>query len=577
MVAIGGESLGTRRDLAAERAALGDILDALPFLDEPSAETGAPEWVVEDPEDALSLVETLPTLAALAALDEGLVLELSALLEAAGGRSRFLPMGEGLFVALTRSLKQRLADLAAVVELDREGVRVPQAAAAWIDEVLEGVAVKADAAFTQALTRLRAAQEEAPALPKTLQAELRPYQEDGYLWAMRLATAGLGGCLADDMGLGKTVQALALLLARGAGGAALVVAPTSVCGNWLAEAARFAPSLRVQLYGEGERDSLVSGAGPWEVVVVSYTLLQQAQERFAARPWHTLIADEAQAIKNATAKRSLALFELEADFRLALSGTPVENRLAELWSILRFLNPGLLGPLSRFNQRFVGPIERNRDRDAQHLLRRLIAPFVLRRTKAQVLPELPPRTELILGVTPERDEAAHYEALRREALAAMEEAFERSAPGEARINMLAQLMRLRRAACDPRLASPDLGMLGAKVQAFTELAEELADSGHKALVFSQFVDFLTLLREPLDAAGIRYQYLDGATPAAERTRRVAAFQAGEGELFLISLKAGGFGLNLTAADYVVITDPWGTLPRRTKPWAGPIASVSSGR
>jgi SNF2 family DNA or RNA helicase len=328
-----------------------------------------------------------------------------------------------------------------------------------------------------------------------------------------------------------------------------------VCGNWLAEAARFAPGLNVSIYGEGEREGVVEAVQAGDVLIVSYTLMQQAAEQFGARTWHTLIADEAQAVKNALAKRSQALFDLPADFRLALSGTPVENRLAELWSIMRFCNPGLLGTLARFNERFAGPIERDRDREAQRLLRRLIAPFVLRRTKGQVLQELPPRTELVLSIAPDAEEAAHYEALRRLAVTESETLNKQNA-GQARFNILAQLTKLRRAACDPRLTTPELGLVGGKVRAFAELAVELAANGHKALVFSQFVDFLTLLREPLDAAGIRYQYLDGATPAAERTRRVAAFQAGEGDLFLISLKAGGFGLNLTAADYVVITDPW---------------------
>jgi SNF2 family DNA or RNA helicase len=173
-----------------------------------------------------------------------------------------------------------------------------------------------------------------------------------------------------------------------------------------------------------------------------------------------------------------------------------------------------------------------------------------------VLQELPPRTELVLSVTPEAPEAAHYEALRRQAVSAATDTLNKVPVAQARFNILAQLMRLRRAACDPRLASPEFGITGAKVQAFAELAFELTANGHKTLVFSQFVDFLQILRAPLDTAGIRYQYLDGSTPAAERSRRIAAFQAGEGELFLISLKAGGFGLNLTAADYVVITDPW---------------------
>jgi superfamily II DNA or RNA helicase len=591
MAAIGGETVGTRRDIAAERANVEAILDALPFLDE--RDDGELEWLIADAENALSAVEALPKLPAVCAVDwpkgkpvrvatidmrqlgvvvsgerdwfrlrgratadEGLVLDLQALIAAARSRSRFVPMGDGVYVALTRSLKAKLADLAAVAEADRDGVRVPRLAAAWLDEALDAAQLEADAEFRAAIERLRRSQDETPAVPKALQAELRAYQEEGYRWAMRLASSGLGGCLADDMGLGKTLQGLAVLLARGGEGAALVVAPTSVCGNWLAEARRFAPTLNVVIYGEGERDALVANAGPMDAIVVSYTLLQQAQQRFAARAWHTVIADEAQAIKNAAAKRSLAAFELEADFRLALSGTPVENRLSELWSIMRFANPGLLGTLTRFTERFAAPIERDRDRDAQQTLKRLIAPFVLRRTKAQVLPELPPRTELSIAVAPAAGEAAHYEALRRQAIEEADRTLSSDTAAQARMNILAQLMRLRRAACDPRLVTPEIGSAGAKVQAFAELAAELAANGHKALVFSQFVDFLQLLREPLDAAGIAYQYLDGATPAAERTRRIAAFQSGDGELFLISLKAGGFGLNLTAADYVLITDPW---------------------
>ena len=593
MAAIQGETVGATRDLAQERTHVDAVLDALPFLDDYALDDDSAEWQVNEPEDALAMVEILPALPAIAGLDwpkgkpvrvmtleskqltvsvkserewfrvngqaqldEGLVLDFAALLDAARSQSRFIALGDGAYVALTKSLKERLADLAAVMESDKHGAKLPQLAAAWVDEALDGTQLESDAAFRKTIARLQEAQTQTPALPHTLQAELRPYQEDGYVWASRLAESGFGACLADDMGLGKTLQALAVLLARAPDGPALVIAPTSVCGNWLAEASRFAPSLNLHLYGEGDRDTMVSAAAAFDVVVISYTLLQQGGEKFAEKPWHTVIADEAQAIKNATAKRSQAVFDLQADFRLALSGTPVENRLSELWSIMRFVNPGLLGTLTKFNERFANRIERDRDRGTQHQLKRLIAPFLLRRTKTQVLQELPPRTELLIEVDADPAEAAHYEALRRQALTEAALAMQSGAGGQARMNILAQLTRLRRAACDPRLATPQFPSHGAKVQAFTELAAELVANGHKALVFSQFVDFLTLLRQPLDAAGIPYQYLDGATPAAERTRRVAAFQAGEGDLFLISLKAGGFGLNLTAADYVLITDPW---------------------
>ena len=601
IAAVKGRTLAVQRDLAAEQRHVAAVLEACPLLGGAGSGMGndSTEFEVADAEDALALLEVLPRVPGVQALDwpagrpvsvapvglehlrvrtqsqgkgpwfalaggvqidEAQVYALEQLMQwSRGSRGRFVPLGDGRYLALTQELRARIADLAAVAEVQgAEGgvARVPAAAALWLDAALQGADWQAHGALRQRLDRLAASAAVVPALPTTLQAELRPYQLEGYQWAQRLAAAGWGACLADDMGLGKTLQALAVLLARAADGPALVVAPTSLMGNWQAEGRRFAPSLSVMVYGEGsDRDARLAGAGPQDVVLVSYGLLQLNAEAFAARSWHTLVLDEAQALKNAAAKRTQAVQTLQAEFRLALSGTPIENRLAELWSIMHICNPGLLGSLARFNERFATPIERDRDRDAQRTLRRLVAPFVLRRTKSQVLDDLPPRTELTLSLQPEAAERAHYEVLRRQALEAAETSLAEGG-GQAQLNVLAQLTRLRRAACDPRLVSPGWGQPGAKVQAFGDLAAELAANGHKALVFSQFVDFLALLREPLDAAGIAYQYLDGATPAAERTRRVAAFQAGEGALFLISLKAGGFGLNLTVADYVVIADPW---------------------
>lgn len=592
MAAVDGETLATRRDLAAEGEILAAVLDAFAFLAEPEPDAASCEWLIEDPEAALELLERLPAIPGIASLvwprgqpvrvrrlergslrvsvsggREGFLLEglaappegadvgLSELLAAARGDSRFVPMGEGVYLALTRELKRWLADLEALGEADGKGLRLPRNAGAWLEDALEGMAVEADAVARADMGRLRRSEEEAAEPPRELRASLRPYQEDGFRWAMRLAAAGYGGCLADDMGLGKTLQAIAVLLARAAGGPALILAPTSVAGNWRSEIERFAPGLEVGMYGEGERRETLAASGPGRVVIASYGLFALAEERFAAVRWHTLVADEAQAIKNAEARRSQAAFGLEADFRLALTGTPIENRLADLWSIMRFTNPGLLGSRERFARRFASPIEKERDRGAQRTLRRLIGPFILRRTKAQVLPELPPRSETLLRVEPGAAEAEHYEALRREAVEAAGRALADDRE-RARIHILAQLTRLRRVACDPRLATPEFPEPGAKLRAFSDLAAGLSGSGHKALVFSQFVDFLHLLQAPLDAAGIPYPYLDGSTPAAERSRRIAAFQAGEGDIFLISLKAGGFGLNLTAADYVVITDPW---------------------
>jgi SNF2 family DNA or RNA helicase len=463
-------------------------------------------------------------------------------------------LGEGEYLALTERLRAQLADLQAMGEATKDGLRLPAASAAFLAQTLEGTQLQADKPWAKRLARLEEAAALQPALPAGLMAELRSYQAEGFAWMARLAHAGLGAILADDMGLGKTVQTLALLLTRAPMGPALVIAPTSVCGNWVAEAGRFAPSLRVLSFGEGDRAEMLQSCGPGDVVVASYALTLIEGETFASREWATLVLDEAQALKNAATKRAKAIGALKADFRLALSGTPVENRLADLWSLMNLLNPGLLGSSGQFTERFAGPIERQRDEAVRSRLRRLISPFLLRRTKAQVLADLPPRTEIVHRVEPGPEERAFLEAARRSAIERVAQIDGEDA--QAAFHVLAELTRLRRAACDPRLAAPELGLVGAKAQEFEQLALELVAGRHKALVFSQFTDFLDLLAQRLQAAGVAYQMLTGSTPAAERTKRVAAFQAGEGDLFLISLKAGGFGLNLTAADYVIIVDPW---------------------
>jgi SNF2 family DNA or RNA helicase len=265
------------------------------------------------------------------------------------------------------------------------------------------------------------------------------------------------------------------------------------------------------------------------------------------------VLDEAQAIKNLTAQRTKAALRLRAAVRIALTGTPVENHLGELYSLMRFLNPGLLGSAKQFETRFAKPIQRDADRAVAQQLKRLIRPFVLRRKKSEVLDDLPQKTVITLRIEPSAEERALYAALREQALAKV------VAPGatnQARIQILAELMRLRRAACHPRLVLPETTIEGSKLNAFEELVDELRQGGHRALVFSQFVDHLSIVRKRLDELGISYQYLDGSVSTSARAAAVDAFQSGHGDLFLISLKAGGFGLNLTAADYVVHLDPW---------------------
>uniref|UniRef100_UPI000B4B5E92 DEAD/DEAH box helicase n=1 Tax=Ideonella sp. A 288 TaxID=1962181 RepID=UPI000B4B5E92 len=588
-----GLGLSTERDLVAERGHLDAVFEALPFL--AGSDDGELGWRLDDPEQALVAVERLPQLEAVVGIDwprgkpvrvlsmapqalqvsvssgadwfgldgelridETRVLGLQRLMQLAheSRRGRFVALGDGEYLALTEQLRQQLADLQALAQADKKGIKLPAAAAAWLAETMEGSGLHGDKAWARRLARLDEAAALEPVPPAALQAQLRGYQAEGFAWMARLAHAGLGACLADDMGLGKTVQTLALLLSRAAIGPALVIAPTSVCGNWVAEAERFAPGLRVLAYGEGDRAQMLESAGPDDLVIASYALAQIDVEAFAKIEWSTLVLDEAQALKNAATKRAKSVATLNAGFRLALTGTPVENRLGDLWSIMNLLNPGLLGSATQFGERFATAIERERDDVARQRLRRLVSPFLLRRTKAQVLPDLPPRTEIIHRVEPGPEERAFLEAMRRSAIERVANLGNDVGEGQASFHVLAELTRLRRAACDPRLVSPELGIVGAKVHEFEQLATELVAGRHKALVFSQFTDFLKLLGERLQGAGIAYQYLDGGTPSAERTKRVAAFQRGEGDLFLISLKAGGFGLNLTAADYVLIVDPW---------------------
>jgi SNF2 family DNA or RNA helicase len=489
-------------------------------------------------------------------LDEERVLDMKELLELLQTTPhRFLPLGEGQFVALSRELRKRLDELAAYV--DRRGKKVglhPLAALALEDFTEQIGELDADPQWFERLAHIREGLAQTPRLPSTLKAQLRDYQKEGFQWLARLAHLGFGACLADDMGLGKTLQALAAILHRAPQGPTLVVAPTSVCANWLNEARRFAPTLKLIPFGGTDRGTQVADLGPFDVLVASYGLLHQESSLLTSVEWQTVVLDEAQAIKNAATKRSQAAMHLKAGFKVVTTGTPIENHLSEFWTLFNFINPGLLGSRERFNTRFALPIERLNDREAGRRLKKLVQPFILRRLKSQVLEELPPRTEVVLQVELSKEETAFYEALRLKALERIEA--EAGTNGQKPMRILAEITRLRQACCHPRLILPESPIAGAKLSLFGEVVAELLENGHKALVFSQFVGHLALIREYLNARAIPYRYLDGSTPPKERQREVEAFQAGEGDLFLISLKAGGLGLNLTAADYVIHMDPW---------------------
>lgn len=380
-------------------------------------------------------------------------------------------------------------------------------------------------------------------LPDDLQAELRHYQQDGVNWLCFLRDAELGALLADDMGLGKTIQALCALQ-----GHSLVIAPTSVLHNWADEINHFRPTQKVCLY-HGPGRQLDPEA---DITLTTYSILRLDIEELVKRTWDVVVLDEAQAIKNPDSQAARAARQLQARFRLALTGTPVENRLEELWSQIHFINPGLLGNRRDFEKRYAKPIS-DGDTETAERLRKRIRPFLLRRLKREVAPELPPRTNMVLYCDLEEEERQLYEALqaatRKDVIAQLQE-------GGNVLEALEALLRLRQACCHRALVPGQTSTdPSSKVKLLLERLDQLVADGHKALVFSQWTSFLDLVEGPLDAAGIAYTRLDGST--RDRRGVVAKFQDPDGPpVLLISLKAGGTGLNLTAADHIFLLDPW---------------------
>jgi superfamily II DNA or RNA helicase len=498
---------------------------------------------------------------------DGDSIELQKLLELLDDQSenRFIKLSDQKFLALTNEFRKRLGELKRLSHVKGKTLQLHPLAAAGLEDFFDAVpTLQKNASWKEIKKRIESARDYIAPFPKDFIGDLRDYQHEGYQWLARTAKWGVGCCLADDMGLGKTIQALALLLLRADQGPSLVVAPTSVCFNWEREAAKFAPTLnikRIQPIATGsgqsktQRDKLIASAKKRDVLVTSYSLMQQEIDLFSGKKYATVILDESQAIKNPESNRAKAASMLQADFRIAMTGTPIENNLTELWSLFRFLNPGLLGSQKSFEDRFAVPIQRDHSSMVRGTLRRLAHPFLLRRTKSQVLDELPARTEIIREIQLSRDESTLYETARLHALKELQD-IKNANSGRGQLQILAVLTRLRQLCCNPKMVLPDSKIESSKLEVFREIMLELKENRHKVLVFSQFVKHLGILKAELDSCGITYQYLDGSTPARERQNRVDAFQSGESDAFLISIKAGGTGLNLTAADYVIHTDPW---------------------
>ncbi len=494
---------------------------------------------------------------------EGQFLGLAQLLEALTLGRELIVMRNGVHVRLDRPEFAQLAELVAaaaeLVEQPRDGVVVHRADLGLWDELADLGIVDAQAGqWVRSAQALRDLVSLPEVKPLGVSATMRPYQSQGLDWLAFLWESELGGILADDMGLGKTLQTLALVAhARAAGSAPfLVVAPTSVVSTWAHEAAAFTPGLHVRTVTESHArrgTSIAAASEGADLLITSYTLLRLEAPDYAAQRWGGLVLDEAQSVKNHQGKTYQAVRRIDVPFRLALTGTPMENRMMELWSLLSIVAPGLYPYPERFAELVANPVEKEGDADVLDRFRRRIRPFLLRRTKELVAPDLPAKQEQVLSVplTPRhrRIYETHLQRERQNVLGLVED-FDKH-----RIAIFSSLTRLRQLSLDAGLVdSAYEGVGSAKLDALVDHLHEIIAEGHRALVFSQFTSFLGRARERLDREGIETVYLDGST--RRRGEVIDDFKQGSGAVFLISLKAGGVGLTLTEADYVFVLDPW---------------------
>jgi superfamily II DNA or RNA helicase len=487
----------------------------------------------------------------------GAAIDAAALIAAIRAGRQLVRLADGSHGVVPADWLAQHRGLAQLGTIHDGAVRVPRARAMILDVMLAAVPeIETDARFRRLHARLSAWHQVEPAAePRGFVGELRHYQRDGLGWLGFLREVGFGGCLADDMGLGKTVQVLAAIAAirRGRKHPSLVVAPKSVVFNWLDEARRFLPGVEVVDYTGLDRAARRAELPTAELIITTYATMRLDIEALAAQPFAYVVLDEAQAIKNPTSQVARAARLLQGEHRLALTGTPVENHLGDLASILEFLNPGMIGDVAALGRLADRAVEAP---DEVAPLARALRPFLLRRTKAQVLPELPARTEQVLKCQLVGAQRRFYDHLREGYRTSLLQRVATDGMARSTMHVLEALLRLRQAACAPVLVAADRAADGsAKLDLLMEQLAEVIEAGHKALVFSQFTSFLALVRVRLDAAGIVHEYLDGQTH--DRKARVARFQEDPAcPVFAISLRAGGTGLNLTAASYVFLLDPW---------------------
>ena len=492
--------------------------------------------------------------------------ELLDYLEGFKKKQRYVRLSTGDIVRIGENL-QMAASLADglgvdIDELAAGGVGLPSARALLVDALLQksqSVRLVRDSGFRKLVRDFDSYSDADIEVPSGLRAELRGYQEDGFRWLGTLERMGFGGILADDMGLGKTLQVITHILGRkeeGSAGCSLIVCPASLVYNWMSELARFAPGLRcVAVVGaKASRAERIGSIADYDVLVTSYDLLRRDVEIYSGRHFARVVLDEAQYIKNPKAQVTKCAKCLDADVRFALTGTPIENRLAELWSIFDFLMPGYLGSREEFAKRYESPVEA-REHDSSTLLRCAIGPFVLRRLKADVLADLPEKTESVVYAQMDTKQKKLYLASQDRLALQIQHQEDKDLKKE-KLRILAELTKLRQICCDPSLCYEGYDGSSAKLETCMELVSQAIDGGHRVLLFSQFTTMLDIIERRLASEGFSTLMLTGSTSKEARERLVRRFQAGDGDVFLISLKAGGVGLNLTSADVVIHYDPW---------------------
>lgn len=472
----------------------------------------------------------------------------------------FLTLDESGLVSVARMVDRLAVNRG---QLADGTVRLPAYRALYLDSILKegsGITFYRDNLFKAVVRGMKSVEDSDYEIPATLQPVLRGYQKTGYRWLRTLDSCGFGGILADDMGLGKTIQVIALLLDekhKNPESLTLIVCPASLVYNWENEIHTFAPELSVQTVvgSAGEREAVLEHAGEYDVLVTSYDLLKRDAPLYQDREFRFQVIDEAQYIKNPATQSAKAVKMIQAKTRFALTGTPIENRLGELWSIFDYLMPGFLFTYPAFKKKFEAPIVKEEDQRALRALHRLIGPFVLRRLKTDVLKELPEKLETVVYSMPEKEQKEVYTAHALQ-LKNYLESMDGAAAGTERMQILAQLTRLRQLCCDPSLCLERYRGGSAKLDTCVELIAGGIEGGHKILLFSQFTTMLDIIGKRLKKEGIAYHLLTGATSKEDRIRMAGAFQTDSVPVFLISLKAGGTGLNLTAADIVIHYDPW---------------------